>query len=304
MESQAENYEEYFLFKFKNLFETFINDSILNITDDKIKKNLNDILQILNKLDYSKIMIKYAKNEELYFNLKNFNIDNKNVNIKLWNLMPKINLYYIILNYDSNNRKKLLSLLDMMYCSSISYLKVIETTDEDGFNPYKIVGEYSKHLSVDEMYEGVEIKKPDTYEFLMNQILENFNLNDNLKNVNSTNIDDATKNINTFLDNSNDNASSNVIASMLSGIKEEILNLKNDTTANDNGEGIKKIFNIAKRISEKSFNNIDKKNVNPLQLWDLTTQLAVSTTKSDAIEIFGDVVRNQIIDKMKEVNKN
>jgi len=303
MESQAENYEEYFLSKFKNLFETFINDSINNITDSKIKDNLNDIKQILSKLDYSKIMIKYAKNEELYFNLKNYNKD-KMSNSKLWNLMPKINLYHIIVNYNDTNRNKLLALLDTMYCSSISYLKVIETTDEEGFNPYKIVGEYSKHLSVDEMYEGVEIKKPDTYEFLMNQILENFNLNDNLKNVNSTNIDDATKNINNFLDKSNDNASANVITSMLSGIKEEILNLKNDSTANDNGEGIKKIFDIAKRISEKSFNNIDKKNVNPLQLWDLTTQLAVSTTKSDAIEIFGDVVRNQIIDKMNEVNKS
>ena len=61
---------------------------------------------------------------------------------------------------------------------------------------------------------------------------------------------------------------------------------------------MKKIFEIAKRVSTESIKGIDKSTINPLQLWDTTTELATNTTGSDTIAIFSDLIRSQIVEKM------
>ena len=303
--NQAENYQEFFLNKFKNLFKTFIEETIQNLNNDKIKDGLIEIRQIMTKLDYSKIMIKYAHNEELYKSLQQIKQNNSilNNNQKYWVLMPKISLNKILLNINDDYKDKLLKLLNTMYVACLSYSKVYETEKNTDFDPYKSIGEVSKQLTIEEMYAGVEIKTPESYEFIMNQLLEKFNLNESLKDVNSGDIDKATDNINQFLNEKSNNPSANIISSMLENIKGEIINLKNDTSANSNGDGMKKIFDIAKRVSMESMKGIDKSTIDPLQLWDTTTELATNTTGSDTIAIFSDVIRNQIIDKMNNSKK-
>ena len=297
--NQAEDYQEFFLNKFKSLFKTFVEDTIDNLTDEKIKNNLIEIRQILHKLDYSKIMIKYAKNDELYKSLQSISQNNEKLlnNEKYWTLMPKISLNKILLNVKGEYKEKLLKLLNTMYVASLSYSKVHETETNTEFDPYKSIGEVSKQLTIEEMYEGVEIKTPESYEFIMNQLLEKFNLNESLKDVNNKDIDDATNNINEFLSGKKNNPSANIISSMLENIKGEIMNLKNDSGLN-NEDGMKKIFEIAKRVSAESIKGIDKSTINPLQLWDTTTELATNTTGSDTIAIFSDLIRSQIVEKM------
>jgi hypothetical protein len=297
--NQAEDYQEFFLNKFKSLFKTFVEDTIDNLTDEKIKNNLIEIRQILHKLDYSKIMIKYAKNNELYKSLQSISQNNDKLsnNEKYWTLMPKISLNKILLNVKGEYKEKLLKLLNTMYVASLSYSKVYETDNNTEFDPYKSIGEVSKQLTIEEMYEGVEIKTPESYEFIMNQLLEKFNLNESLKDVNNKDIDDATNNINEFLSAKKNNPSANIISSMLENIKGEIMNLKNDSSLN-NEDGMKKIFEIAKRVSTESIKGIDKSTINPLQLWDTTTELATNTTGSDTIAIFSDLIRSQIVEKM------
>lgn len=303
--NQAENYQEFFLNKFKNLFKTFIEETIENSSNDKIKNGLIEIRQILAKLDYSKIMIKYASNEELYKSLQlvKQNEDILKNNQKYWVLMPKVSLNKILLDVNDEYKEKLLKMLHTMYVASLSYSKVYETEINTEFDPYKTIGEVSKQLTIEEMYEGVEIKTPESYEFIMNQLLEKFNLNESLKEVNSGDIDKATDNISELLKKSGDNTSANIISSMLENIKGEIINLKNDPSANSNGDGMKKIFDIAKRVSVESMKGVDKSKIDPLKLWDTTTELAANTTGSDTIAILSDVIRNQIVDKMNNQKK-
>ena len=51
MDSQTPNdYKEYFLNKFKNLFQTFTNECYDNVQNDDIKNDLEKIKQLFQKL--------------------------------------------------------------------------------------------------------------------------------------------------------------------------------------------------------------------------------------------------------------
>ena len=54
MESQqtANDYKEYFLNKFVNLFQLFVNDCIENVSNNEIKSDLDKIKQLFLKLNY------------------------------------------------------------------------------------------------------------------------------------------------------------------------------------------------------------------------------------------------------------
>lgn len=298
---QAETYKEFFFTKFKNSFIIFLDETIDNLNDEKIKNNLIEVRKIINKLDYHKIIIKYSSNMDLYKVLQLLNSNNnvellKN-NEKYWTLIPKININKILLNVNMDFFPKILKLLNMMFSTAFSYSKICECDNNTEFDPYKSIGEISKQLSIDELYNGVEIKTPESYEFIINQLLQNFNLNENLNSIDNNDINNATTNINNFLNSKTTNSSTNIISNMLNNIKDELINLKNDKNIT-NENGMKKIYEIAQKISSESLSKIDKTKINPLELWDTTAELATATTGSDTIELFGSVIREQIIEKL------
>ena len=81
MDSQTpHDYKEYFLNKFINLFQTFVNDCLNKVQNDEIKNDLDKIKKLFSKLNYIKIIEKICSNTKLQegitFILKNdFNDD-------------------------------------------------------------------------------------------------------------------------------------------------------------------------------------------------------------------------------------
>jgi hypothetical protein len=307
-----ENYEDFFLQKFITLFRKFINTTLENISEQSIIDNLKKLNASFDKLNYSKIMLKISTSDSLLqslLTLSNNNFEDKAILVilkktekKIWTLIPSINIDKIFINLKLENRKTCYDLIYSIFICCKSYQN-IKNSSETIFNPYMTSDGVNNNYTLDNVVENYKVETPDSYEFMIETLTKQLlndgsdkDLDNQIKNMKDEDINSATSNINKLLveEANTGNKSALIISTMLEKLKNEIVDLKNTPNVNDDGQGLKKIFGIAQKITGEMQTNLAGQKINPLELWDTTANLANQTINTPSLNLISGLIRGQI----------
>ena len=316
------DYKTYFFDKFVNLFNSIVNLSLEKVNNKDVKKDLEKIASIVSKLDFEKVIKKVAANSKLQENLmflSNNNFSNEVLNKllekneKCWSLMPALNIDKIFLSLSINDRQELYKDLNALHISAFTYTKVIESINtsntNDGFNPFETVGNVVDNMDIKTLYEGVEVKNLSAYEMLMESIV-NQQMNDKMtnymENIKEDDVNSAAHKLNDVLhsdDFKGTKQTGNILSEMLDNIKHEVIDMKNKPQEQTSGKkGVEQLLGIAQKVAKDMMHTIKDKNVNVLDLWDATSNLAQSTTNSDALKYVDLLIRSNIEKGLNQPN--
>lgn len=323
MDSQTPNdYKEYFLKKFTNSFQQFINKSFNFLNNSDVQNELTNIMNFYDKLNYVKIISKVCNADvikRLIISIENSTASDLNIDVlfaahpdKKWQIMPSLNIKKIFLNIDPINYNELCSLFNSMYVCAISYIKVIEciensnNNDSDSFNPFNSIISSVKNeninLDIKTLYNDVKVKKYNIFELLIEQILKNNTYSDMFTNIESNNVMQAAGQLKDVLNNGNFTASDtskNILGKMLNNITTEVINLSNEPKESLDGmNGIMKLQDIAQKVALGMSEQINEQQIGPLELWDSTFNLASSTINNPILNILGSQIRQHISDNI------
>ncbi len=309
------DYKDYFHAKFVSSFRTLIERLIEMLPSESVEHNdLVKILGLLDKLNYEKIISKLASNtklmEVLLFMSKNeFNneICNKflNSNEKYWSLMPSFNINKIFSSLKEKAQKEYLQeQLNTIHVCAVTYCKVVEqiqsVKEGESFNPFESVGKVADNLDVNTLFEGVEVKNISAYEMLMetiiNQQMDN-KMTDYMSNIKEDDVNEAAAKLNDVLNSEKFQSSkqtTKILSDMLSNIKSEVINLKNDGDKLKGKQGVEQLLGIAQKVAGNMMGTIKDSNVSVLDIWDATSNLAKNTVQSDALNIVDNLIRTNI----------
>jgi hypothetical protein len=320
MDSQTPNdYKEYFLNKFVSLFQAFVNDCSEKVENNEIKSDLDKIRQLFPKLNYDKIIGKMCTNTKLQegmaFIVKNdFNDEIMQKvfasDTKTWTLMPSFHINKIFNQSTSTNRKYLYDKFHALHVCAFTYTKVLESmqTNTDGsFNPFESVGKVADNMDIGTMFNGVEVKTLSAYEMLMEQMVNQQmegKMQNYMENIKEDDVNQAADKLTDVLNSDNFNGNkqtTKILGDMLSKIKDEVINLKNEPTEKVKGkQGVEQLLGIAQKVAGNMMSSIREKNINVLDLWDATSSLAKSTTNSDALNLVDKLIRTNIENNLKQ----
>jgi hypothetical protein len=171
----------------------------------------------------------------------------------------------------------------------------------------------NNNYCLNNVVENYKVETPDSYEFMIETLTKQLlndgtdkDLDNQIKNMKDEDINNATMNINKLLiDEANGgNKSALIISTMLEKLKNEIVDLKNTPDANDGGQGLKKIFGIAQKITGEMQTNLSGQKINPLELWDTTANLANQTINTPSLNLISGLIRSQIENNMNGKTNN
>jgi hypothetical protein len=313
------DYKEYFLNKFVNLFQNFVAECINKVTDSDIQADLNKIRQLFDKLNYEKIITKLSSNTKLQegmaFLVKhNFNSDIVkklfSTSDKIWTLMPSFHINKIFLALADEDKKYMYEKLHSLHVCSFTYTKVLEsmenTTDLSNFNPFESVGKVAENMDINTLFSGVEVKNISAYEMLMESIVNqqmDSKMSNYMENIKEDDVNLAADKLTGVLNSDNfkgTKQTTKILGDMLSKIKNEVINLKNEPSDKVKGkQGVEQLLGIAQKVAGNMMNSIKDNNVNVLDLWDATSSLAKSTTNSDALNIVDKLIRTNIENNLR-----
>jgi len=308
------DYKTYFFDKFVNLFNSFVSLSLQKVNNKDCKKDLEKLVSIISKLDFEKVIKKVAANSKLQENLmflsnNNFSdeILNKLLekNEKCWSLMPALNVDKIFLSLSVSDRQELYKELNALHISAFTYTKVIESINTsnttDGFNPFETVGNAVDNMDIKTLYDGVEVKNLSAYEMLMETIV-NQQMNDKMgsymENIKEDDVHSAAHKLNDVLHSETfkgTKQTGNILSEMLDNIKHEVIDMKHKPQEQTSGKkGVEQLLGIAQKVAKDMMHTIKDKNVNVMDLWDATSNLAQTTTNSDALKYVDLLIRSNI----------
>jgi hypothetical protein len=308
------DYKTYFFEKFVNLFNSFVSLSLQKVNNKECKKDLEKLASIIAKLDFEKIIKKVATNSKLQENLmylsnNNFSdeILNKLLekNEKCWTLMPALNVDKIFLSLSVSDRQELYKELNALHISAFTYSKVIESINSsntaDGFNPFETVGNATDNMDIKTLYDGVEVKNLSAYEMLMETIVNqqmNDKMSNYMENIKEDDVHSAAHKLNDVLHSETfkgTKQTGNILSEMLDNIKHEVIDMKHKPQEQTSGKkGVEQLLGIAQKVAKDMMHTIKDKNVNVMDLWDATSNLAQTTTNSDALKYVDLLIRSNI----------
>ena len=234
----------------------------------------------------------------------------KKTDKKIWTLIPSINIDKIFINIKLENRKIFYDLLYSIFICCKSYQN-IKTTSESVFNPYMTIEGVNNNYCLNNIVENYKVETPDSYEFMIETLTKQLlndgsdkDLDNQIKNMKDDDINNATSNINKILveEVNTGNKSALIISTMLEKLKTEIVDLKNNANTNEDGQGLKKIFGIAQKITGEMQSNLGGQKINPLELWDTTTNLANQTINNPSLSLISGLIRGHIEKNMNGEN--
>lgn len=326
MDSQTPNdYKEYFLNKFTNLFQTFTNECIEKVQNEDLKKDLDKIRNLFTKLNYVKIVEKMCSNTKLqegmaFIEKNNFNDEIMQkvftaTDTKTWTLMPSFHINKIFNQVTSDDRKQLYDKFHALHVCAFTYTKVLESmnssiNNDGSFNPFESVGKVAENMDINTMFNGVESKTLSAYEMLMEQIVNqqiDGKMQNYMDNIKEDDVNQAATKLTDVLQSDNfkgNKQTTKILGDMLSKIKDEVINLKNEPTEKVKGkQGVEQLLGIAQKVAGNMMSSIKDNNVNVLELWDATSSLARSTTNSDALNFVDKLIRSNIENNLKQAQE-
>ena len=135
------DYKQYFNDKFISTFKDFVSYLSLNLNEGDELNAINNINNLKDKLDYSKIIVKMSQNTKIvealtFLNKNNFdeeiskkllNKTDGDKNNKFWILMPSFNISKILNNVQSENvKREIYERINSLHICAVTYMKVIE----------------------------------------------------------------------------------------------------------------------------------------------------------------------------------
>jgi hypothetical protein len=229
---------------------------------------------------------------------------------KTWTLMPSFHINKIFNQSTPTNRKYLYDKFHALHVCAFTYTKVLESmqTNTDGsFNPFESVGKVADNMDIGTMFNGVEVKTLSAYEMLMEQMVNQQmegKMQNYMENIKEDDVNQAADKLTDVLNSDNFNGNkqtTKILGDMLSKIKDEVINLKNEPTEKVKGkQGVEQLLGIAQKVAGNMMSSIREKNINVLDLWDATSSLAKSTTNSDALNLVDKLIRTNIENNMKQ----
>lgn len=321
-QQSSKDYKDYFLNKFVSLFQDFVDECHKRVQDEHVKGDLEKIKGLYSKLNYEKIITKLSSNTKLQegmaFLLRNeFNKDIAtklfSSNDKIWTLMPSLHVNKIFLSLSLEDSKTLSEKLHSLNVCAFTFTKVIEsinnTTDVNNFNPFESITKTTENIDINSLYNGVEVKNISAYEMLMESIVNqqmDSKMANYMENIKEDDVNQAADKLNDVLNSENfkgNKQTTKILGDMLSKIKNEVINLKNEPKENVKGkQGVEQLLGIAQKVAGNMMSSIKENNINVLDLWDATSSLAKSTTNSDALNIVDKLIRTNIENNLKQVN--
>jgi hypothetical protein len=140
-------------------------------------------------------------------------------------------------------------------------------------------------------------------EQMVNQQMEG-KMQNYMENIKEDDVNQAADKLTGVLNSDNFNGNkqtTKILGDMLSKIKDEVINLKNEPTEKVKGkQGVEQLLGIAQKVAGNMMSSIRDNNVNVLDLWDATSSLAKSTTNSDALNIVDKLIRSNIENNLKQ----
>jgi hypothetical protein len=272
----------------KTEFRKYLKILISKLHDTKPSTNTEKILKVFNKLNINKVSNRfYTITNPIYDSL-----DKKDDKIfaNQLNIMPKVNLsdYWNLLN--DKSKDKLWSLLNVLYVLSELIKKestmenkttttTVETQEDSNnneivsskeFNPYVGINTCSENYSISQMFGGPKDlpneKKSSNNNMtnigLMSQVgqlskmIDMDKFSEDIKNINSDDIKEATNNIKNLLGGSSDEKTSNLISDMLDDITKEL-----QTNNLSDGDPFQNIMKVAEKVAEKIKPKVEKDNI-------------------------------------------
>jgi vacuolar-type H+-ATPase subunit E/Vma4 len=228
----------------------------------------------------------------------------------MWLLMPDFPIDEIFMYVSHSNRNYLYKKFHELYICSYSYTKVLESMEKntDGsFNPFQAVGEVATDMNIETLFQGVETKTLSAYEMLMEQIVNqqiDGKMKDYMENIKEDDVNQAADKLTDVLNSDNfkgNKQTTKIISNMLGKIKDEVINLKNEPLDKVKGkQGVEQLLGIAQKVAGNMMSSIRENNIDVLDLWDATSNLAKSTTNSDALNIVDKLIRSNIQNNMKQ----
>ena len=323
----ANDYKEYFSSKFISLFKSLvqnINDMLSNNNNVETKttneqKNMLKILELIDKLNYEKIMLKMSDNNklaEITNMLLKLEMDDGNYfkffnnKEKYWTLIPSFNLNQILLQIPRIQHNQILSQINNLHTCAVTYKKVIEQikhceSENKDFNPFETVGNVNNNMDIQTLFNGVEVKNIDAYEMIMSTLINNETNNkmdEYMNNIKESDVNEAAAKLNDVLhseDFKGNKQTSKLLSEMLTNIQSEVINLKNVNTQNTKGkQGVEQLLGIAQKVAGNMMNKINDSNVSVLDIWDATSSLAKNTIQSDALNVVDNLIRSNIVSSM------
>lgn len=321
----ASDYKEYFLNKFISLFGELVDKSIYFLQNDNKNENseqLENLIKIKNlvdKLNYDKIIKKMEENKKLIdiLNLlsKNNSDEPTYLNFfknkeKYWTIIPSFNINQVVLEISNRtNHIELFSIINNLHVCAITYNKVLEQIsqcDKDGtsFNPFESIGNnVNTNIDIQTLFDGVEVKNISAYDMIMSQIINqetNNKMDEYMNNIKESDVDEATSTLNNVIESEKFNGNkqtAKLLSEMLYNIKDEVINLKSNTeNKNMQGkQGVEQLLGIAQKVAGNMMGKIKDSEVSVLEIWDATSSLAKNTVQSDALNIVDNLIRSNIV---------
>jgi hypothetical protein len=314
------DYKEYFYGKFTSLFKSLI-ENIINILPNSSQEyqDINKLAGLLDKLNFDKIITKMSSNSKLieallYLSKNNFNdeICNKilNSNDKHWTIMPSFTINKILLLINNEHKENIKVQINNLHICAVTYNKVIEqiSTCKDGetFNPFDSVGKVAENMDINTLFDGVEVKNISAYEMLMesiiNQQMDN-KMSDYMSNIKEDDVNEAAAKLTDVLNSDSfqgTKQTTKILSDMLNNIKTEVIGLKDEGDKMKGKQGVEQLLGIAQKVAGNMMGTIRDSNVNVLDIWDATSNLAKNTVQSDALNIVDNLIRSNIENNLKQ----
>lgn len=327
MNLEKNNYKTYFYEKFVSSFKELVltckRVSIDGTTD------IDKIISLFDKLNYEKILQKVVSNTQLqenlhFLNKNNFDNDLLNKlfskNEKSWTLIPSLSLYKVLSSNSVQEDKQLIyKQFQTLHVSAVSYNKVIEAQNSNGtlkegndFNPFVSVGTVDNNMDINTLFNGVECKNMSAIEMVMENFVSeqmDSKMSNYMENIKEDDVNSAANKINEALNSdqfkSGNTKSSAVLTDMLGQIKSEVIDIGKAQSKNKNNgkKSVEQLLGIAQKVASNMMGKIQDEQIDVMDLWNTTSNLAQKTTNSDAIKYVDAIIRNNIQKSMSE-NKN
>jgi len=302
--------------EYVNSYCDFLKD--LNRYNNNSNEHITNYLNVHDKLDFNKVMLRYLsvfKEHEELLNKK----DEKLFEYKL-EILPQINISELYNNLTDKQKNKIWTYLQILFIQSELLLNNKETPsptnnmetskeleESKEFNPFKGVGSTTEY-TVDELFSNIEKISDKEYNMGLESIIETTGidkmidlnkLSEQLKNLNKEEIDEATNNIKGLFGDKMDKNTGDLLNNMLNNITSELK--KEDIS---NGNPIKNIMKIAETVATNLKPQINEKNIDMSKLWNSTENIAKNYKDNKGENPFGNNNPLQMLGKMMNMINN
>jgi hypothetical protein len=164
-------------------------------------------------------------------------------------------------------------------------------------------------MDIETLFNGVECKNISAFEMIMENFVSqqmDSKMSNYMENIKEDDVNSAANKINEALNSdqfkSGNNKSSAVLSEMLGQIKNEVIDIGKSHDKSNGKKSVEQLLGIAQKVASNMMGKIKDDQIDVMDLWNTTSNLAQKTTNSDALKYVDTLIRNNIQKSMNENN--